>query len=49
MQTGRKVAIWALAILIVSVMIVWFSFLGWGIIAILQWLVDYIKNFWTTS
>jgi hypothetical protein len=43
-QTGRKVAIYFLAVLIVSVMIVWFSFLGWGFIAMLQWLLDCIKN-----
>jgi hypothetical protein len=48
-NTGRKVAICFLAALIVSVMIVWLSFLGWGFIAMLQWLLDYIKNFWTTS
>jgi hypothetical protein len=47
-KTGRKVAICFLAALIVSVMIVWLSFLGWGFIAMLQWLLDYIKNFWTT-
>jgi hypothetical protein len=47
-QTGRKVTICLLAVLIVTVMIVWFSFLGWGVIAILQWLFDCIKNFWTT-
>jgi hypothetical protein len=47
-QAGRKVAICLLAALIVSVMIVWFSFLGWGLVAILQWLGDYIKAFWTT-
>jgi hypothetical protein len=44
-KTGRKVAICFLAALIVSVMIVWLSFLGWGFIAMLQWLLDYIKNF----
>jgi hypothetical protein len=48
-KTGRKVAIYFLAALIVSVMIVWLSFLGWGFIAMLQWVLDYIKNFWTTS
>jgi hypothetical protein len=48
-KTGRKVAIYFLAALIVSVMIVWLSFLGWGLIAMLQWLLDYIKTFWTTS
>jgi hypothetical protein len=47
-KTGRKVAIFFLAALIVLVMVVWFSFLGWGFIAILQWLRDCIKTFWTT-
>jgi len=45
-QPGQKIAICLLAALIVTVMIVWFSFLGWGFIAILQWLLDCIKNFW---
>jgi hypothetical protein len=44
-KTGRKIAIFFLAALIVSVMIVWLSFLGWGLIAMLQWMLDYIKNF----
>jgi hypothetical protein len=44
---GRKVAITFLAILIASVMIVWFGFLGWGVIAALQGLLDCIKDFWT--
>jgi hypothetical protein len=44
---GRKVAIYFLAILIVSAMIVWFGFLGWGFIAILQRLLDCVKDFWT--
>jgi hypothetical protein len=43
----RKVAIYFLAILIVSVMIIWFGFLGWGFVAILQRLLDGIKEFWT--
>ena len=45
-HTGQKITICLLAALIVTVMIVWFSFLGWGFIAILQWLLDCIKNFW---
>jgi hypothetical protein len=47
-QPGQKITICLLAALIVTVMIVWFSFLGWGFIAILQWLLDCIKNFWTS-
>jgi hypothetical protein len=43
----RKVAIYFLAILIVSVMVIWFGFLGWGFVAILQRLLDGIKEFWT--
>jgi hypothetical protein len=46
-QTGRKVVIYFLALLIASAMIAWFGFLGWGFIAILQWSLDFIKNFWT--
>jgi len=45
-QPGQKITICLLAALIVTVMIVWFSFLGWGFIAILQWLLDCIKKFW---
>ena len=45
-QPGQKITIYLLAALIVTVMIVWFSFLGWGFIALLQWLLDCIKNFW---
>jgi hypothetical protein len=45
-QTGRKLAIYILAGFIVLVMIVWFGFLGWGFIAILQNLLDYIGNVW---
>jgi uncharacterized membrane protein len=47
-RTGKKVAICLLAALIVSVMIAWLAFLGWGIVELLQWLSAYIKNFWTT-
>jgi Flp pilus assembly pilin Flp len=47
-QAGQKITIGLLAALIATVMIVWFSFLGWGFIAILQWLWDCIKTFSTT-
>jgi hypothetical protein len=46
LQTGRKAATCFLAVMIVSVMVVWFGFLGWGFISILQWLLDCIKSFW---
>jgi len=47
LQTGRRLAICFLAALIVSVMIAWFGFLGWGFVAILQRLLDYVKDVWT--
>jgi hypothetical protein len=46
-QLGRRVAIYLLAALIVSAMIAWFGFLGWGFVAILQSLLDYVKDLWT--
>jgi hypothetical protein len=45
-QSGRKVAIYGLAILIVSVMAGWLGFLGWGFISMSQWLWDWTKNLW---
>jgi hypothetical protein len=47
-RTGRNVTVCLLATLIVSAMIAWLGFLGWGIIELLQWLLACIKNFWTT-
>ena len=47
-RTGRKIVVCLLAILIVSVMIAWLGFLGWGVVEILQWLSAGLKNFWTT-
>jgi hypothetical protein len=46
-RVARKIAIAFFAALIISVMIAWFGFLGWGAIEILQWLAGYIKNLWT--
>jgi hypothetical protein len=46
-QTSRKVAICLLGALILSVMIVWFGFLGWGIVGLLQWMLNCAKHFWT--
>jgi hypothetical protein len=43
-KTDGKVAIYALAALIVAAMIVWFAFLSWGLIEILQWLMDCLKT-----
>jgi hypothetical protein len=44
-QAGRKVATGFLAGFIISVMIVWFGFLGWGVVATFEWLLDHIKGF----
>jgi hypothetical protein len=46
-QTGRRLAVGLLAVLIISVMIVWFGFLGWGAVAILQWMLYCVKHLWT--
>jgi hypothetical protein len=46
-QTSRKVTIYFLAALIVSTMILWFGFLGWGFIAMSQGILDFARNFWT--
>jgi hypothetical protein len=27
-------------------MITWFGFIGWGVVASLQWLMDVVKNLW---
>jgi hypothetical protein len=44
-QPGRKLAIYSLTALILSAMIAWFGLLGWGFVAMLQWLWDCIKSF----
>jgi hypothetical protein len=47
-RTGKKVAVCLLATLIITLMIAWLGFLGWGIVELLQWLSACAKNFWTT-
>jgi hypothetical protein len=47
-RTGRKITVCLLTTLIVSAMIAWLGFLGWGAVELLQWLLACIKNFWTT-
>ncbi len=44
---SRKVVIGFLATLIVSTMIVWLGFLGWGIVEILRSLAGWITSLWT--
>ena len=40
LSVGRKVATGLLAASMIWVMIVWFSFLGWGVVAFVSWLLD---------
>jgi hypothetical protein len=44
-RTGKKVIIGLLAVLLVSAMIAWLTFLGWGMVEILQWLSAWFKSF----
>ena len=44
-QPGIKFAIYLLTALILSAMLAWFGLLGWGFLAILQWLWDCITSF----
>jgi len=47
-QIEKKLAIYFLAVLIVSAMIAWFGFLGWGFVAILHQLSDCTRSLWET-
>ena len=43
----RGLSIALLIVLIVSVMIAWFGFLGWGLIELLRSLVGFVKHLWS--
>jgi hypothetical protein len=47
-RVGRKVGTWFLAAFIISVMIAWFGFLGWGTLSLGQWLLEHIRSFFHT-
>jgi hypothetical protein len=47
-QRGNSASIYLLAGLLISAMIAWFAFLGWGIVEMLQWLLVWAKSIWTT-
>jgi hypothetical protein len=47
-RTSKKIAICFLAVLIATVMIVWFAFLGWGAIEIIRSAAVGLKKLWTT-
>ena len=43
----RGLSIGLLIVFIVSVMIAWFGFLGWGLIELLLSLVGFVKHLWS--
>ena len=43
----RGLFVWFLIVLIVSVMIAWFGFLGWGLIELLRSLIGFAKYLWS--
>jgi len=44
---SKKVLIGLLAALIVSAMVVWLGFLGWGMVEILRSMAAFVKTLWT--
>jgi hypothetical protein len=44
---SKKVLIGFLAVLIVSAMVVWLGFLGWGMVEILRSIAAFVKTLWT--
>jgi hypothetical protein len=46
-RIGKKIAICSLVVLIVTIMVVWFAFLGWGAIEILRSLAVGVQKLWT--
>ena len=43
----RGLFVWFLIVLIVSVMIAWFGFLGWGLIEFLRSLIGFAQYLWS--
>jgi fatty acid desaturase len=46
-RKGRKIVIALLVGLIVTVMVVWFGFLGWGMVEILRAFTGLVSVLWT--
>lgn len=44
----RGLSIGFLVVFMVSVMVVWFGFLGWGLIELLRSLIDFAEYLWST-
>jgi hypothetical protein len=47
-RTGKKAAIYLLVALLASAMIAWLALLGWGMVETLQWLLVWVKSYWTS-
>ena len=47
-RASRKMVIVLLIALIITVMIVWFGFLGWGVVEMLRALATLVGDLWTT-
>lgn len=47
-RTSRKIVIGLLGGLIVSVMIVWVGFLGWGVVEALKKIAAFVVSLWTS-
>jgi hypothetical protein len=45
----RNLLIALLIVLIVSVMIVWIGFIGWGVVEVLKAIGIWIRNLWTAT
>jgi hypothetical protein len=43
-HTGQQVSFYALALLILLAMLVWLGFLGWGLLAMLRQLLDFVQG-----
>jgi hypothetical protein len=48
-RAGKKLIIGLLVVLIVSVMIVWIGFIGWGVLEVLKAIGTWIRNLWTIT
>ena len=44
---GRKLAAAFLATFMASAMIVWYGFLGWEVVALVQWVLHLIGSMWS--
>jgi hypothetical protein len=45
-RTGRKLVIGLLVLVILSVMIAWVGFLGWGVVEMLRTIASWTESLW---